>query len=261
MTDLIDFQISLKNFVLDEISQMIILEMISNREILFSTTFASSKFDHIATLSISKVIDQIEIAIHKISQKIQINSKAFQHFSIDSISDVQIRFESMIRQARFDSFNRFNSKRRIKAKSSADFVTINTRSRTRKQTYATTLIIVNQLSFYFAHFRLNCSVRTLFLSFSNCIKMIYRRNLVIEDKCWIIAFLKNFNRLQSRKWSNWKNATSFHWSKNAWIRLESYSSECSNINLIRTNILKNSKHDCASEMTCKWFIKTFTQSH
>jgi hypothetical protein len=52
----------------------------------------------------------------------------------------------MTRQARFDwsnSFNRFNLKRRTKAKSSADFMTMNTRSRTRKQTYATTLIIVN----------------------------------------------------------------------------------------------------------------------
>jgi hypothetical protein len=153
MIDLIDLQINLKNFVLDEISQMITFEMISNREIYFSTIFAISKLDHIATLS--KVIDQIEIVIQKISQRIHINSKACQHSSIDSISDVQIRFESMTRQARFDSFNsfnRFNSKRRTKAKSSADFVTMNTRSRTRKQTYATTLIIVNQLSFYFATF-------------------------------------------------------------------------------------------------------------
>jgi hypothetical protein len=102
VTDLIDLQISLKNFVLDEISQMITFEMISNREIHSSTTFAISKFDHIATLSMSKVIDQIEIVIQKISQKIQISSKAFQHSSIDSISDVQIRFEFMTRQARFD---------------------------------------------------------------------------------------------------------------------------------------------------------------
>ncbi len=61
--DLIDLQISLKNSVFDEISQMIIFEIISNREIHSSTTFAISKFDHIAILSISKVIDQIEIAI------------------------------------------------------------------------------------------------------------------------------------------------------------------------------------------------------
>jgi hypothetical protein len=151
--DVIDFQINLKNFVLDEISQMIILEMISNREIHFSTTLAISKFDHIVILS--KIIDQNEIAIQKISQRIQISSKASQHFSIDSILDVQIRLESMTNQARFDSFNsfnQFNSKRRTKAKSSTDFVTMNTRSRTRKQTYATTLIIVNQLSSYFATF-------------------------------------------------------------------------------------------------------------
>jgi hypothetical protein len=147
MIDLIDLQINLKNSVLDEISQIIILEMISNQEIHSSTTFATSKFDYIATLS--KSIDQNEIAIQKISQRVQISSKASQHSLIDSISDVQIKFESMINQAKFDSFNssnQFNSKRRIKAKSSADFVTMNTRSRTRKQTYATTLITVNQLS-------------------------------------------------------------------------------------------------------------------
>ncbi len=80
---------------------MIIFEMISNREIHFSTTFATSEFDHIVTLS--KVIDQIEIVIQKISQRIQISSKASQHSSIDSIFDVQIRFESMTRQARFVS--------------------------------------------------------------------------------------------------------------------------------------------------------------
>jgi hypothetical protein len=132
VTNLIDLQINLKNSVLDEISQMIILEMISNREIHSSTTFATSKFDHIAILS--KVIDQIEIAIQKIQQKVQISSKASQHFLINSISDVQIRFESMTRQARFNSSNRSNSKRRTKAKSSADFVTMSTRSRTRRQT-------------------------------------------------------------------------------------------------------------------------------
>jgi hypothetical protein len=135
MIDLIDFQVNLKNSVFNEISQMIIFEMISNREIHSSTTFAISGFDHIVILSMSKVINQIEIVIQNISQKIQINSKTAQHFSIDSIFDVQIRFESMTRQAKFDSFNSFNrsnSKRRTKAKSSADFVTINIRSRTRK---------------------------------------------------------------------------------------------------------------------------------
>jgi hypothetical protein len=184
VTDLINLQISLKNFVLDEISQMIILEMISNREIHSSKTFAISKFDHIATLS--KVIDQIEIAIQKIQQEIQISSKTFLHFSIDSISDVQIRFESMTRQTRFDLSNSFNSsnqsnsKRRTKMKSSADFVTMNTRSRTRRQTYTTTLIIVNQLSSYFATFSIE-------LQRSNIISVVlklHRNDLSTKSRYW-----------------------------------------------------------------------------
>jgi hypothetical protein len=71
MTDLIDLQISMKISVRVDlqtdlkisVSQLIILEIISNREIHSSTTFATSKFDHIATLSVSKVIDQIAIQI------------------------------------------------------------------------------------------------------------------------------------------------------------------------------------------------------
>jgi hypothetical protein len=152
--------------------------MISNREIHVSTTFATSKFDHIANLSISKVIDQI--AIQKISQRIQISSKAAQHSSIDSIFDVQIRFESMTRQARCDSSNRSNSKRRTKAKSSVNFVTINTRSRIQKQTYATTLIIVNQLSSYLATFSIE-------LQRSNIISVVFKlhkNDLSTKSRYW-----------------------------------------------------------------------------
>jgi hypothetical protein len=181
MIDLIDLQINLKNFVFNEISQMIIFEMISNREIHFLTTFAILKFDHIATLS--KVIDQIEIVIQKISRKIQISSKAFQHSSIDSISDVQIRFESMINQARFDlfnSFNQFNSNWRTKAKSSIDFVTMNTRSRTRKQMYATTLIIVNQLNFYFATF----SIELQRLNIISVVFKLHKNDLSTKLRYW-----------------------------------------------------------------------------
>jgi hypothetical protein len=259
--DLIDLQINFKNSVLDEISQMIIFEMISNREIHSSTTFATSKFDHIATLSISKVIDQIEVVIQKISQRVQINSKAAQHSLIDLISDVQIRFESMTHQTRFDSFNRFNSKRRTKAKSSADFVTMNTRSRTRKQTYAMTLIIVNQLSSYFATFLIE-------LQRSNIISVIlklHKNDLSTKSRYWRQMlnhrFSQEFQSIAVKKMIELKNATSFYWSKNVRIKLESHSFECSSISLIRTNMLKSSKHDCASEMICKWLIKTFMQSH
>jgi hypothetical protein len=183
MTDLIDLQISLKNSVFDEISQMIILEMTSNREIHSSTTFATSKFDHIATLS--KVIDQIEIAIQKIQQKIQISSKASQHFSI---SDVHIRFESMSRQVKIDSsnsrslrFDSFNSNSKsTKARSLSDFVAMNTRSRIRKHAYATTLITVDQLDSYFATFSVD-------LQRSNIISVVFklhRDDLSIESRYW-----------------------------------------------------------------------------
>jgi hypothetical protein len=71
MIDLIDLQISMKISVRVDLQidlkisvfQLIILEIISNREIHSSTTFTTSKLDHIATLSMSKVIDQIVIQI------------------------------------------------------------------------------------------------------------------------------------------------------------------------------------------------------
>ncbi len=122
--DLIDFQIDLKdNYTLEE-NQMITFEMTSNRELTINNQI------HIVVLFVSKI---------------HIASKAAQRFSIDSIFDVQIKFESMNSQARFDSFDSNLSR-------TSDFVTMNTRSRTRKQTYATTLIIVNQLNSYFATF-------------------------------------------------------------------------------------------------------------
>ncbi len=204
--ELIDFQIDLKNAVnsiLEEMSQLITFEMTFDRDV-----DAMNDQVHIVVLSVSKIIDQIEIAIQKISQRIQISSKSSQHFSISSIFDVQIRFESMNRQARFDlsnfkllEFDSFNlrSSRRTKAKSLTDFVTMNTRSQTRKQTYATTLIIVNQLSFYFATFSIELQCSNIISVVLKLHKDDYRLNRVIDDKLFIIVFLKNFSRLQSRK--------------------------------------------------------------
>jgi hypothetical protein len=80
-------------------------------------------------------------------------------------------------QARFDSFN---SNERTKAKSSTDFVTMNTRSRTRKQTYTTTLITVNQLDSYFATFSIK-------LQRSNIISIVlklHRDDLSTEFRYW-----------------------------------------------------------------------------
>jgi hypothetical protein len=166
MTDLIDLQTSMKTFVFIDlqidlkifVSQMIIFEVISNREIHSSMTFATSKFDHIVILFVSKVIDQI--AIQKISHKVLIDSKASQCFSIISILDVQIRFEFTSRQVKVESFDRArfeqsNLKSSSRAKSSSDFVAMNTRSRIRRQTYATTLITVDQLDSYFATFSID----------------------------------------------------------------------------------------------------------
>jgi hypothetical protein len=125
--ELIDLQIDLKNNSILEENQMITFEMTSNRELAMNNQI------HIAVLSVSEAIE------------VHIASKAAQHSSIDSIPDVQIRFESMNSQARFDSSNP-NSDR------TDDFVAMNTRSRTRKQAYATALITVNQLDSYFAAF-------------------------------------------------------------------------------------------------------------
>jgi hypothetical protein len=123
MIDLIDLQIDLKDNLILEENKIIIFEMTSNRDLAMN--------------------DQIHIVT-----EIHIASKTAQHSSIDSISDVQIRFESMNSQARFDSSNSNSSR-------TDDFVTMNTRSRTRKRTYATTLIIINQLDFYFATFSID----------------------------------------------------------------------------------------------------------
>jgi hypothetical protein len=80
-------------------------------------------------------------------------------------------------QAKFGSFN---LKQRTKAKSLNNFVTMNTRSRTRKQTYATTLIIVNQLNSYFAIFSIE-------LQRSNIISAVFkwhRDNLSTKSRYW-----------------------------------------------------------------------------
>jgi hypothetical protein len=166
VTDLIDLQIDSKNSVLEEISQLITLEMTSNRDFC------------IATASNASTIDQIHIVIQFDSKiiEIQIASKAAQHFSIDSISDVQIRFESMNSQAKFDSSN--SRSKRAKAKSSNDFVTMNTRSRTRKQTYATTLITVNQLNSYFATF----SIELQRLNIISVVLKLHKDDLSIESR-------------------------------------------------------------------------------
>jgi hypothetical protein len=132
---------------------MITFEMTSNRELAMNNQI------HIAVLSVSEIY---------------IASKAAQHFSIDSIFDVQIRFESMnSQQARSDSSNS-NSNR------TNDFVTMNTRSRTRKQTYATTLITVNQLDSYFAKFSIE-------LQRSNIISVVlklHRDDLSTKFRYW-----------------------------------------------------------------------------
>jgi hypothetical protein len=142
VTELIDLQIDLKDNSTLEENQMITLEMTSNRELTMNNQI------HIAVLFVSEMIE------------IHIASKAAQHSSIDSISDVQIRFESMNSQARFDSSNSNSSR-------TNDFVTMNTRSRTRKQAYATTLITVNQLDSYFATFSVE-------LQRSNIISVVFK---------------------------------------------------------------------------------------
>jgi hypothetical protein len=79
-------------------------------------------------------------------------------------------------QARFESFNL----KRTKTKSSNDFVTMNTRSQTRKQTYATTLIIVNQWNSYFATFLIE-------LQRSNIISValkLHRNDLSTKSRYW-----------------------------------------------------------------------------
>jgi hypothetical protein len=188
MIDLIDLQISMKISVRVDLQidlkifvfQLIILEIISNREIHSSTTFATSKFDHIVTLSILKVIDQIVI---------QIDSNASQRSQSVSISDVQVRFESTSestnRQVRLESFDRTrlessNFISSSRAESSSDFVAMNTRSRTRRQTYATTLIIVDQLDSYFATF----SIDLQRLDITSAVLKLHRDDLSIESRYW-----------------------------------------------------------------------------
>jgi hypothetical protein len=85
MIDLIDFQIDLRNNLIFEENQMITFEMTSNRELMINDQV------HVVILFMSKIIE------------IHIASKAAQHSSIDSISDVQIRFKSMNSQTRFES--------------------------------------------------------------------------------------------------------------------------------------------------------------
>ncbi len=148
MIDLIDLQIDLKDNLILEENKIIIFEMTSNRDLAMN--------------------DQIHIVT-----EIHIASKTAQHSSIDSISDVQIRFESMNSQARFDSSNSNSSR-------TDDFVTMNTRSRTRKRTYATTLIIINQLDFYFATFSID-------LQRSNIISVVlklHRNDLSTKSRYW-----------------------------------------------------------------------------
>jgi hypothetical protein len=101
-------------------------------------------------------------------------------------------------QARFDSFNsfhRFNSKRRTKAKSSADFVTMNSRSQTQKQTYKTTLIIVNRLNSYFATFSIK-------LQRSNIISVVlklHKNDLSTKSRYW--RQMLNYRFSQEFKWT------------------------------------------------------------
>ncbi len=106
-----------------------------------------------------------------------------------SIFDVQIRFESTnestSRQVRLESFDkaRFESsnlRASNRAESSSDFIAMNTRFRIRKQTYATTLIIVDQLNSYFATF----SIDLQRLDITSAVLKLHRDDLSIESRYW-----------------------------------------------------------------------------
>jgi hypothetical protein len=117
----------------------------------------------------------------------------------------------MTRQVRFDLFNSFNSRssRRTKAKSSADFVTMNIWSRTRTQAYATTLIIVNQLTSYFTTFSIE-------LQRSNIISVVsklHRNNLSKKSRYWrqILnhRFSQEFQSIAIKKMTEFKKRDIF----------------------------------------------------
>jgi ribosomal protein RSM22 (predicted rRNA methylase) len=92
-------------------------------------------------------------------------SKESHAFSIDSSNtsvvvstkNVQIRFESMNQnstnqESMFESISKSKQTRKKMKSLSTDFVSMNTRSRTRKSIYVIALIIVNHFISYYATF-------------------------------------------------------------------------------------------------------------
>jgi hypothetical protein len=71
------------------------------------------------------------------------------------------------------------SKRSRKVKTSADSMSMNTRS--RKQTYATTLITIDQLSSYFATFSIDLKRSNLLLV---NVSKLHKDDLPIESRYW-----------------------------------------------------------------------------
>jgi hypothetical protein len=127
VTELTDLQTGLKDNPTLEENQMITPEMTSDRELAVNNQI------HTAVLSVPEVIE-----VHTAPE-------AAQHSSIDPIPDVQIRSGSVDPQARSGPSNPNPGR-------TNDSVAMNTRSRTRKQAYATALITVDQLGPYFAAF-------------------------------------------------------------------------------------------------------------
>ncbi len=95
--------------------------------------------------------------------------------------------------------------------------------------------------------------------FQSCIKTICSSNHDIENRCWNIAFLKNFKWSLRRNFSNWKRKTLFRESKKQ-INHEFFWSECLNTNSTSTTIWRNSRHDCVSEKIFNRLIRTRIRS-
>ncbi len=172
IVDAVDSRIDAKKDASDQNQQMIILEMISNRDLyIFVQTLIALTIDQ--SLNASKV-DRIQIS----SKTDQIaTSKATQHSSTAIwIPDVEIRSESM--NSEIESFIS-KSKRSRKVKTSADSMSMNTRS--RKQTYATTLITIDQLSSYFATFSIDLKRSNLLLV---NVSKLHKDDLPIESRYW-----------------------------------------------------------------------------
>ncbi len=257
---------------------MIIFEMYSNKKLI-----ASKNVSHFSnTLIASKDVSHFSRNDWSFSKRLkEANSEENHVFSIDSshafsidswnasvvvsTENVQIRFESMNQnstnqESMFESISKSKRTRKKMNSFSADFVSMNTRSRARKSIYAITLIIVNHFISYYATFSIE-----LQRSNQSSISKLHKDDLSSESRYWkqmlTHCFFKKFHFAATKEMIELKKRRTFQLMKKASNQDRTFLIWAFKYKFNADKYVKKFKIRFVSKMICKWLIKTRMRQH